>query len=197
MDGAKQKVVELKQLVGRIDKVYDDAQKILVDVKIFDKAAHSNAESSVNTIQKIRIQIYIAAAKSLATLVTNMAKSAEAAAAAAITAGEEVNAADISGEDKGVTSATSATITRDKFDELTKTFDAAVAAYDSITTEGEDLDFQRYLTMADTMLINFKGKKDELTMALKGAEEAVRLFKIQEKSAVKKDETENNTNILK
>ena len=86
-----------------------------------------------------------------------------------------------------MTSATSATITRDKFDELTKTFDAAVAAYDSITIEGEDLDFQRYLTMADTMLINFKGKKDELTMALKGAEEAVRLFKIQEKSAVKKD----------
>jgi len=185
---AKQKVVELKQLVERIDAAFTSAQKILEKVSIFDSAAHRDAESSVNKIEKIKIEIYIAAAKSLAILVTNMAKSAETAADAAIAAGKKVIDADTR-EKKEAT-----TFTREDFDKLTAAFENAFKAYDSITIEDVDLNFQIYLNMATNMVSSFKGDKIELTANLQIAMKQDELFKIQKKSADKKNTEMGNLN---
>ena len=186
---------EMKSIVERIDKVYADAQKILGNVSVFDKGALFDAQKSVNTIAKIKIEIYIAAAKSLATLVTNMAKSAGGAggaADAAITAGEKITAADISVSKDSDTS--DKNISRSDFVTLTQTFDAAFAAYDSIILvkinflEYSDT-YRDYLTIATKMVQSFKGNKTELSAPLKKAEGAGKVFD-EEKNKVELKYTE-------
>ena len=172
LDQAKQNVIELKQLVERVDGLVTSAQNILVKVNIFDRAAHRDAESSVNKIEQIKIEIYIAAAKCLAKLVKNMAESAKVAADAAITVGGEVNN----------------DTTRDAFFEKTKKFYSAVAGYDAITTGGggsgggadDDLKFEayfskcsEYLSMVTSTVSSITGDKAELTKNLTEAKKEV------------------------
>jgi hypothetical protein len=193
---AKQYYNKLKQLVERIKTICGKADEILGKVSVFDKGARLDAQKLVNDIKKIQIEINIAAAKGLATLVTNMATSGDTAAAAAIAAGKEITAAYISEKKEGESSVT--TITPVDFDKLTTKFKSSSAAYEAIRGAYYHLTnlevsnkatsyygkCQIYLNDADKMLLNFKGKKNELTSSLAEATESVESLKKIEKKSV-------------
>jgi len=185
---------DMKSIVERIDKVYADAQKILGNVSVFDKVARSAAESSVNAVGVLKIQIYIAAAKSLATLVTNMAKSAGGAGGAAdvaIAAGNEVNGGVIV---TGKETTTPITV-EGKFKELKEKFDKAVTAGDTIYEGQFDTSecystSAKYLDNATTMVSSIKGKKDAVvdivSSPLQIAKDAVNLWDKERETLHKK-----------
>jgi hypothetical protein len=165
LDDAKQRYDELEPLVKRVNECYKSSEIILGKVSIFDEKVHSDAQKLVNDIQKIMIEINIAAAKGLATLVVNMLTSAEGAADAAIATGKEVTGDDVS----------VMTVTRDRFIELTAAFENAFKAYSAFIV-GEFnfvlyfIDCNKYFTAATAMVDCFKGDKDALIPQLKVAQ---------------------------
>ena len=89
---------DVKSIVDRINKICEDANKILKNFNVFhiDTIDRIAAESSVNSIEKLKIKIYIAAAKGLANLVINMSTSATIAINEATYIGDQITGAVIS-----------------------------------------------------------------------------------------------------
>ena len=165
---------EMTNIVERIDTCRKSAGEILTRVSVFDKVARSAAESSVSTVEKIKIDIYIAATQGLATLVTNIYDAAAAAYDVAITASNAVKPTTI------------LTVTEDQFKILKETFDKAVAAGDTIYVNSFDTRVyystsKKYLAAAVEMVNGIKGKKSaastghDVVSLLKQANEAVNL----------------------